>query len=100
MCMLIQKVMSVVCVYSPLYIFTDYNIVDINLAAGQLNTFLKLQYFEPLDSFPEVCTFKYKSALTSIILDYVTALYPIIHHLYCVIYHVHFRLLCLHGPMI
>ena len=37
-----------------------------------------LQYFESLDSFLEVCTFNKKVLFTSIILNYVTTLCPII----------------------
>ena len=37
-----------------------------------------LQYFEALDSFPGVCTLHYDSALTSIVLDYIVAITPII----------------------
>ncbi|XP_065890677.1 uncharacterized protein [Dysidea avara] len=102
--------------FVPLFIFLlTIILMDINLAAGQLNAFVffsqmlhtlnihaggqitvsdaakpfvefyqfcygvfNLQYIESLDSFPSVCTFKYESALTSIILDYVTALCPVI----------------------
>ena len=37
-----------------------------------------LEYFESLDYFPNVCTFKYKSALTSAVLDYIEAFLPIV----------------------
>ena len=37
-----------------------------------------LEYFELLDSFSNVCTFKSNSALTIVALDYVTAVCPII----------------------
>ena len=37
-----------------------------------------LQYFELLDSFPRVCTYKSGSALTLVILDYISAVCPII----------------------
>jgi len=89
-------------------------LLDINLASGQLNTFVffsqmlpslnlyaggritiadgakpfvefyqfcygvfNFQYFESLDSFPGVCTFKYKSALTPVTLEYIVAVTPI-----------------------
>jgi len=37
-----------------------------------------LEYFESLESFPDVCTIRYKSALTSVALDYVVAFLPVI----------------------
>ena len=37
-----------------------------------------LEYFDSLDSFPGVCTFKSCSALTSITLDYIAAVCPLI----------------------
>jgi len=37
-----------------------------------------LEYFESLDSFPDVCTIRYRSALTSAALDYIVAFLPII----------------------
>ena len=37
-----------------------------------------LQYFELLDSFPGVCTFKSQSALTVVALDYIAAVCPLI----------------------
>ena len=37
-----------------------------------------LQYFELLDSFPRVCTYKSRSALTSVILDYISAVCPLL----------------------
>ena len=102
--------------YVPLIIFLiTIILVDINLASGQLNTFVffsqmlpslnlyasgqipitdaakpfveiyqfcygvfNLEYFELLDSFPKVCTFKSHSALTTVALDYVSAVCPII----------------------
>ena len=102
--------------YVPLIIFLiTIILIDINLASGQLNTFVffsqmlpslnlyasgqisipdaakpfveiyqfcygifNLEYFELLDSFPNVCTFKSRSALTTVALDYVTAVCPII----------------------
>ena len=102
--------------YVPLIIFLiTIILVDINLASGQLNTFVffsqmlpslnlhasgqipipdaakpfveiyqfcygvfNLQYFELLDSFPRVCTYKSHSALTVVALDYISAVCPII----------------------
>ena len=102
--------------YVPLIIFLiTIILVDINLASGQLNTFVffsqmlpslnlyaggqipipdaakpfveiyqlcygvfNLQYFELLDSFPRVCTYKSRSALTVVALDYISAVCPII----------------------
>ncbi|XP_065890679.1 uncharacterized protein [Dysidea avara] len=99
----------------PLLVFLlTIVLLDINLASGQLNTFVffsqmlpslnlyaggqitiadgakpfvdlyqfcygvfNLQYFESLDSFPGVCTFKYKSALTPVTLEYIVAVTPI-----------------------
>ena len=37
-----------------------------------------LEYFDSLDSFPGVCTFKSRSALTSVTLDYIAAVCPLI----------------------
>ena len=37
-----------------------------------------LEYFESLESFPDVCTIRYKSALTSVALDYIVAFLPVI----------------------
>ena len=102
--------------YVPLIIFLiTIILVDINLASGQLNTFVffsqmlpslnlyaggqipipdaakpfveiyqfcygvfNLQYFELLDSFPRVCTYKSRSALTVVAMDYISAVCPII----------------------
>ena len=102
--------------YVPLIIFLiTIILVDINLASGQLNTFVffsqmlpslnlyangqipipdaakpfvemyqfcygvfNLEYFELLDIFPNVCTYKSRSALTMVILDYISAVCPII----------------------
>lgn len=102
--------------FVPLIIFLIAIILlDINLASGQLNTFVffsqmlpslnlyaggqipisntakpfveiyqfcygifNLQYFELLDSFPGVCTFKHRSALASVALDYISAVCPVI----------------------
>ena len=102
--------------YIPLIIFLiTIILVDINLASGQLNTFVffsqmlpslnlyaggqvlipdaakpfieiyqfcygifNLQYFELLDSFPRVCTYESRSALTVVAIDYIPAVCPII----------------------
>ena len=102
--------------YVPLIIFLiTIILVDINLASGQLNTFVffsqmlpslnlyaggqipipdaaklfveiyqfcygifNLQYFELLDGFPRVCTYKSRSALTVVAIDYIPAVCPII----------------------
>ena len=37
-----------------------------------------LQYFELLDSFPGVCTYRSRSALPIVALDYISAVCPII----------------------
>ena len=37
-----------------------------------------LQYFESLDSFPGVCVFRSRSALTSVTLEYISATFPLI----------------------
>ena len=37
-----------------------------------------LQYFESLDSFPGVCVFRSRSALTSVTLEYISAIFPLI----------------------
>ena len=102
--------------YVPLIMFLMAIILlNINLASGQLNTFVffsqmlpslnlyaggqipisniakpfveiyqfcygvfNLRYFESLESFPGVCTFKSHSALTSVTLDYIAAVCPLI----------------------
>ena len=102
--------------YVPLIIFLiTIILVDINLASGQLNTFVffsqmlpslnlyagrqipipdaakpfveiyqlcygvfHLQYFELLDSFPRMCTYKSRSALTVVVIDYISAVCPIV----------------------
>ena len=37
-----------------------------------------LEYFESLESFPDVCTIRYKSALTSVAFDYIVGFLPVI----------------------
>ena len=110
------KVVEFFVKYVPLIIFLiTIILVDINLASGQLNTFVffsqmlpslnlyaggqipipdaakpfveiyqlcygvfNLQYFEFLDSFPRVCTYKSRSALALVAIDYIPAVCPII----------------------